>query len=130
MVIGNWLNVNGEAIYDTRPWEICQNETDYSVFYTRKHDRLYAHFTHWPSDNTMILNCPIATEETHVYFLGLNGETKERVGWSAANYGDVSTTSRRSLTTAGIQLTLPALTPAIIPCEHAWVVVLTGLANL
>ena len=128
---GNWLNVNGEAIYSTRPWEACQNETDSSVFYTKKVDRLYAHFTKWPEGNALTLNCPIATENTQVYFLGLDAATTGRVGWSGASNRAVHATSRRTLQMdSGILVNLPALTPDIIPCEHAWVLVLTGLANL
>ena len=34
------------------------------------------------------------------------------------------------VTTTGVRLRLPALTPADIPCQHAWVIVLTDIANL
>ena len=38
---------------------------------------------------------------------------------------------RRGLDQAhGISLQLPALTPDIIPCNHAWAVKITGLANV
>jgi hypothetical protein len=30
----------------------------------------------------------------------------------------------------GMELDLPALTPATIPCQHAWVVALTGIGNV
>jgi alpha-L-fucosidase len=121
------LTVNGEAIYGTRPWDVCQNETDNSVYYTKKDDRLYAHFIAWPTENTLNLDSPMATAETQVYFLGLNATAQGRVGWTDVT-ANASSTSRR--TRAGMQLKLPALTPDIIPCDHAWVVVLTGVANL
>lgn len=31
---------------------------------------------------------------------------------------------------AGVNIILPALTPDIIPCDHAWVLVFTHIANL
>ena len=121
------MNVNGEAIYGTRPWEVCQNETDSSVFYTKKDDRLYAHFIDWPTENTLNLNYPIATEGTQAHFLGLDAMAKSSVSWSPLTQV-TSLQSRR--TRAGIQLKLPALTPDILPCDHAWVIVLTGINNL
>jgi hypothetical protein len=65
-----------------------------------------------------------------VYFLGLTDATKGIVGWKATSDRENSATERKTRHLgAGIRLQLPALTPDIIPCEHAWVVVLTGLAN-
>lgn len=25
--LGDWLDINGEAIYKSQPWEICQNDS-------------------------------------------------------------------------------------------------------
>jgi alpha-L-fucosidase len=61
---GKWLDVNGEAIYSTKPWDVCQNETESSVFYTKTKNRLFAHFTQWPADQILGLRCPIATPDT------------------------------------------------------------------
>lgn len=114
--IGEWLKVNGEGIYGTKPWDVCQNETASSVYYTRKRDRLYAHVTKWPEGNLLRLNCPIATTETHITMLGYTGSPLSLTGtWTPA---------------AGIQVVMPALTPDTIPCQHAWVLVLTGLDNV
>lgn len=118
-VLGDWLKVNGEAIYGTRPWEVCQNETQ-NIFYTKKADRLYAHFTKWPRGNRLELRCVVPTDKTEVHFLGLKDQS--RLEWIGA------TDNSRGIL-SGIRLTLPALTPDILPCEHAWVVVITGLGN-
>jgi len=118
---GDWLKVNGEAIYETRPWEICQNETESAVFYTKKDDRLYAHFTKWPWGNKLDLRCVVPTDKTEVHFLGLREEYKLKSSATNDNLRGIL---------SGIRLTLPALTPDILPCEHAWVVVITGLGNL
>jgi alpha-L-fucosidase len=127
--MGKWLDVNGEAIYGTRPWDVCQNETDSSVFYTKKDERLYAHFTRWPADNTLVLQYPVATENTQVSFLGL--DDRMGVEWRVHGAQDsMPSSTQRHLSNAGIRMTLPALTPDILPCEHAWVIALTGLANV
>ncbi|NOT61550.1 MAG: alpha-L-fucosidase [Acidobacteria bacterium] len=44
--IGNWLNVNGEAIYATTPWRVT-GEAD-QIFYTRKGTDVYAFALRWP----------------------------------------------------------------------------------
>lgn len=112
--LGQWLQVNGAAIYGTTTWNVCQNETSSSVFYTRTSDRLFVHVTKWPSHNILRLECPKATHNTHATLLGSDGEVRT---------SDATAVS-------GLVLQLPPLTPDIIPCQHAWVVALTGVSNL
>jgi alpha-L-fucosidase len=69
--LGDWLKVNGEAVYQTRPWNVCSNDTD-GVYYTRSKDTLYAHHTHWPKGNRIALTCPLQTTQTNTYMVGLN----------------------------------------------------------
>ncbi|KAF2884223.1 hypothetical protein ILUMI_21958 [Ignelater luminosus] len=52
--VGEWLSMNGEAIYGSRPW-IHQNETNTNVWYTAKGPTVYATVLDWPKDNVLQL---------------------------------------------------------------------------
>ncbi|GKY90621.1 hypothetical protein MPSEU_000035600 [Mayamaea pseudoterrestris] len=149
--MGEWLKVNGDAIYKSRPWKVCQNETDHSIdggsnetvaYYTTSKDRKQLHviMTKWPQDNILRLECPVPTSETKVRLMG----------WGNAR-GDIQTTGNATSAKinrrikaisyqlrnqgvfdplSGMDIALPLLTPSDIPCQHAWVLVITKLANL
>ena len=128
MGIGQWLSVNGEGIYGTKPWKVCQNETAVQAFYSTKNDVLYAHFTKWPKDDVLTLEYPIARDDTEVRMLGLPSETK--LEWYSAGTDKDSRHLREGAAgLSGVQVQLPPLTPAKIPCRHAWVLAFTNLAN-
>ncbi len=44
--IGAWLKVNGEAVYASRPFEVCQ-ENNNAVCYTRNNGNIYAALLNW-----------------------------------------------------------------------------------
>jgi len=64
---GEWLRVNGEAIYGTRPWKIFQ---DGDVRFTRKGNTLYAISLEWPEDQ-LALRSLADVEVVRVELLGL-----------------------------------------------------------
>ncbi|KAB0795841.1 hypothetical protein PPYR_09902 [Photinus pyralis] len=72
--MGKWLNINGEAIYNTQPW-IHQNETLTNVWYTSNTNSVYAIVLNWPKDNLLRLEkITKLFENEHVsaYILGQN----------------------------------------------------------
>jgi alpha-L-fucosidase len=106
-----------------------------------KQNRLYAIFKKWPSDNILMLNCVTPTKTTQIRFLGLNGDKSasihQMIHWKQLTVNEplhIQEQRHRwaavAAMSSGIEVTLPALTPDIIPCEHAWVIVLTGVAHL
>jgi alpha-L-fucosidase len=44
--IGAWLKVNGEAVYASRPFDVCQENTN-SICYTRNNGNVYAALMNW-----------------------------------------------------------------------------------
>lgn len=87
--MGQWLKINGEAIYESKPW-IHQNDTiTPNVWYTsqiRQTKRLdprriqnpqlkastvvYATFFEWPSTGLLKLGATVPTNDTKVTLLG------------------------------------------------------------
>lgn len=120
--IGDWLKVNGEAIYKTTPWKVAQNQTDVGAYYTLKGDTLYALVTKWPKGNRLVLQAPTPTGNTKVHMVGLDRKG-EGLTWTYNMDDDAGTHE------TGIAIQVPPLTPDVIPCQHAWAFSITNIAN-
>jgi alpha-L-fucosidase len=103
--IGRWLAVNGEAIYDTRPWQVYGegptevvegsfNDTKRVAFtgadirFTTKEKALYAICLGWPGETALIksltVNSPVqAGLITNISLLGSSGS----LAWSQDERG-------------------------------------------
>ncbi|MDP9313031.1 MAG: alpha-L-fucosidase [Chloroflexota bacterium] len=73
--LGAWLAVNGEAIFDTRPWTLAEGRTTggTAVRYTQKGDALYAILLDTPRGNVVTMEGLQAAPQTTVQLLGYDG---------------------------------------------------------
>jgi alpha-L-fucosidase len=129
--LGDWLRVGGEAIYGTRRWHTNHEgplvptydprldrqwrwtvvDKTPMVHYTRKAGAVYAIALAWPG-KTLSLATPVPGPGTRVELLGVKGDLPWRSGQP------------------GMVIEVPALSVSELPCQHAWVFKLSGLANL
>jgi alpha-L-fucosidase len=115
-----------------------KRKTASSVYYTRREDVLYAILTEWPVDSRVVLDCPIPTAQTTVRLLGfLPGDDQSSLllGENTTtpppmlSWSQTASVDHNHVRGGGMEIQLPRLTPDIVPCQHAWTLVLTNLAN-
>ncbi|VUZ43798.1 unnamed protein product [Hymenolepis diminuta] len=49
LTMGQWLKINGEAIYKTKPWKYQVDSKQKKLWYIQKDNSVYALFSEWPN---------------------------------------------------------------------------------
>ncbi|XP_077864266.1 alpha-L-fucosidase-like, partial [Saccoglossus kowalevskii] len=111
---GDWLKVNGEAIYSSKPWTSQNDTVTKGIWFTSKPVNgevvVYAIVLNWPSSNYLVLGTPVTSPKTTVNMLGYSPPLL----W-------------KQTATAGMNITMPNLSVNAMPCKWAWVLKLTNV---
>lgn len=112
--IGSWLDVNGAAIFATKPWKHQNDTVTKDVWYTSKvaasgATEVYAIVLKWPKNNILYLGAPVTTSDTRVTMLGYKGK---EFSWKGGE---------------GINITFPAISYNELPCQWSWVLKMENL---
>ena len=51
--LGNWLNVNGEAVYKSKPWKYQKDASTKGVWYTTNNDHVYGMVVFYPNSEVV-----------------------------------------------------------------------------
>ncbi|XP_069692564.1 alpha-L-fucosidase-like [Periplaneta americana] len=112
--MGEWLEVNGEAIYSSRPWASQNDTITPGVWYTKSGDNVvdpivYAIVLDWPQGNILTLGAPQLADQSTISLLGYS----QPLQWTAES--------------GSIQVQFPD--KAEVKTEWAWVLKLTSVSN-
>ncbi|XP_076247951.1 alpha-L-fucosidase [Calliopsis andreniformis] len=77
--MGDWLAINGEAIYNTKPWMVQNDTLANNVWYTQSKNekQIYASILHWPNDGVLKLGSLKVSVNTQISLLG----SKQTIKW-------------------------------------------------
>ncbi|KAF2901670.1 hypothetical protein ILUMI_04513, partial [Ignelater luminosus] len=106
--LGNWLSVNGKAIYKSTPWKYQNDRATGYVWYTSKKSTVFAISLEWPKNNTLRLGYAVELFENKRPIVTMLGNS-EKLKWSIGN----------SYRNKIVSIQFPD--KATVACDWAWV---------
>ncbi|XP_045588452.1 alpha-L-fucosidase [Procambarus clarkii] len=107
--LGSWLDINGEAVYDTTPWQHQNDTVTPGVWYTSKDDLVYTIVLNWPENDELVLGALVPTASTNVTMLGYPKDALQMGSVRASN----------------ITVSFPPMSD--VSSQWAWVLVWSGV---
>ncbi|CAL4059913.1 unnamed protein product, partial [Meganyctiphanes norvegica] len=68
--MGQWLGINGEAVYASQPWTHQNDTLTEGVWFTMKESAVYAFVLSWPTGDVLTLGSVQSTPNTKITMLG------------------------------------------------------------
>ena len=99
---GDWIRVNSEGIYETRPWKYWKEGSSLRFVKTKDDKYVFIHTLEWPG-SVLQSNLVKPKLDSPIYMLGV----EEPLSWK--------------MTEKGLEIQIPENVEANKPCEHAWV---------
>ncbi|RWS15155.1 alpha-L-fucosidase-like protein, partial [Dinothrombium tinctorium] len=115
--LGEWLLINGDAIYKTEPWKYQNDTKTHKVWYTaaKQNDLVYAIFFDWPDNGILKLASIKGSKDKSVICL-ITNKGEVQLKWKESNGTEISLPPR-PLTKWAWVLRLKNIDPAV---NHTW----------
>nr|KAG5697082.1 hypothetical protein BaRGS_001998 [Batillaria attramentaria] len=114
--LGTWLQVNGEAIYKTKPWSHQNDTVTPGVWYTSRKD----------DEGNLLVYAILQNLKTRPIVLGAPNPTDSSTTVSMLGY---SGNFHWEMQGDSMAISVPPITVDKLPCQWAWVLKLTGIVN-
>lgn len=108
--MGTWLNINGDAIYESQPWTHQNDSVTEDVWYTQKGSSVYAIVLNWPDRDVLTLGSVVGTASTKISMLGFNQDS------SPLQY---------KMMRKGLQVVFPPMSQ--VSSQWAWVLIMQDI---
>lgn len=67
--LGSWLKLNGEAIYNSRPWKYQNDTTNSDVWYTSNGNVIYAILLKYPANSSAVVFSSPQSTDVKLFYL-------------------------------------------------------------